>query len=199
MIHKFLSTAEFPLYTIGIDEAGRGPWAGPVVAAAVFLNGHTYPGLNDSKVLSEKVRNRLYDEITQYSEYGIGESSHEEIDLMGIRKATHLAMQRALEALKCKKEFLLIDGRDKFYFEIPNKYVIRGDSLYEPIAAASIIAKVTRDRIMEENARMFPGYSFELHKGYGTKKHQDALLRLGVCTIHRRTYRPVKAHMELSS
>lgn len=193
--HIFLSKAEFPHLTVGIDEAGRGPWAGAVVAAAVFMGDFSLPGLNDSKKLSEKEREYLYEILIENVAYGIGESTAQEIDSFGIRKATHTAMKRALEHLKMTPEFLLIDGRDNFPFSIQAKYVIKGDSLYESIAAASVLAKVTRDRKMKEYAKTYPMYGFEFHKGYGTKKHQEAISQYGISDLHRKTYKPIAAYL----
>lgn len=195
-IHKFLPISVFPSITIGIDEAGRGPWAGPVVAAAVYMGEFTLSGLNDSKKLTEKEREQLYEILIKNVSYGVGECSAQEIDTLGIRKATHTAMQRALDNLQLTPEFLLIDGRDNFVFAYPSQYVVKGDSLYEAIAAASVIAKVTRDRQMYTYAKLYPEYRFDLHKGYGTKKHQDALKKHNICSIHRKTYKPVKLILE---
>ncbi|MFN7160216.1 MAG: ribonuclease HII [Candidatus Gracilibacteria bacterium] len=198
-IHKFLPIDQFPVLTVGIDEAGRGPWAGPVTAAAVFMGDFILPGLNDSKKLSEKEREHLYEILIKHVTYGVGECSAEEIDTIGIRKATHTAMKRALDNLNLIPEFLLIDGKDNFIFNYSAKYIIKGDSAYEAIAAASVIAKVTRDRKMQEYAKLYPDYSFDLHKGYGTKKHQDALKKFHICDIHRKTYKPIKFIIDSSS
>lgn len=176
----------------GMDEAGRGSWAGPVVAAAVILPEKIkLPGLNDSKLLTAARREQLFKKITATCDYGVGSASHEEVDQFGLLHATFLAFKRALEALPAKPEHLWVDGRDHFQFEVPHTSVIRGDSIYRCIAAASIIAKVTRDQLMVEWAGLHPHYGFEEHKGYGTRRHQKALLERGPCPIHRKTYAPL--------
>ncbi len=176
-----------------MDEAGRGSWAGPVVAAAVILPRNIrLPGLNDSKKLSAKQRENLFSIIKESCAYGIGMASEKEVDEQGLLKATYLAFCRALTNLPQKADHLYIDGRDAFVFDRPHTSVIRGDQIYRCIAAASIIAKVTRDALMCEQAKNFPGYGFEIHKGYGTELHQKALHRLGPCELHRKTYKPLK-------
>lgn len=174
----------------GVDEAGRGPLAGPVCAAAVILPPHIeIPGLNDSKKLSDKKRRELYPVIMEKAiAYGIGLASHEEIDSINILQATYLAMERAIAALQVKPDFAIIDGNRAKDFGIPVQTVIKGDSLSASIAAASILAKVTRDDIMLAAAGEYPGYGFEIHKGYGTKAHYDALRALGPSSIHRMTF-----------
>lgn len=174
----------------GVDEAGRGPLAGPVCAAAVILPPHLeIPGLNDSKKLTDKRRRELVPIIQQQAiAYGIGFASHEEIDSINILQATFLAMERAIQQLNGRAEFALIDGNREKDFGLPVRTVVKGDSLSANIAAASILAKVTRDDLMESFAQEFPGYGFEVHKGYGTKAHYDALRELGPSPIHRMTF-----------
>lgn len=174
----------------GVDEAGRGPLAGPVCAAAVILPEHLeIPGLNDSKKLSDKRRRELFPIIQQEAvSFGIAFASQEEIDEINILQATFLAMRRAMEQLNPQPEFALIDGNRETDFGVPCKTVIKGDSLSANIAAASVLAKVTRDNWMMEAAEKYPGYGFEIHKGYGTKAHYAALEKLGPCPIHRRTF-----------
>lgn len=174
----------------GVDEAGRGPLAGPVCAAAVILPEHLeLPGLTDSKKLTDKKRRELFPLIQdQAIAYGIGFATEQEIDEINILQATFLAMQRALEQLQVKPDLALIDGNREKDFGIPVKTVVKGDSLSANIAAASILAKVTRDNLMQEMAEKYPGYGFEIHKGYGTKAHYAALRELGASPIHRLTF-----------
>ena len=183
--------SEIPFDLIcGVDEAGRGPLAGPVCAAAVILpKGLVIPGLNDSKKLSDKRRRELFPIIQQEAvSFGIAFASQEEIDEINILQATFLAMRRAMEQLNPQPEFALIDGNRETDFGVPCKTVIKGDSMSANIAAASVLAKVTRDNWMMEAAEKYPGYGFEIHKGYGTKAHYAALEKLGPCPIHRRTF-----------
>ena len=179
-------------YTVicGVDEAGRGPLAGPVCAAAVILPDHLeLPGLNDSKKLSDKKRRELFPLIKEQAiAYGIGLASHEEIDEINILQATYLAMERAIAQLEGKADLALVDGNRAKDFGLPVKTVVKGDSLSASIAAASILAKVTRDDIMEAYAEEYPGYGFEIHKGYGTKAHYAALTEKGASPIHRMTF-----------
>lgn len=174
----------------GIDEAGRGPLAGPVCAAAVILPPHLeIPGLDDSKKLSDKRRRELMPVIKEQAvAYGIAFASHEEIDEINILQATFLAMERALAQLSVRPDFALIDGNREKDFGLPVKTVVKGDSLSANIAAASILAKVTRDDLMEEMAKEYPAYGFEIHKGYGTKAHYAALTAHGPSPIHRMTF-----------
>ena len=174
----------------GVDEAGRGPLAGPVCAAAVILpKGLEIPGLNDSKKLTDKKRRELMPIIQQEAlAYGIAFASHEEIDDINILQATFLAMERALAQLKIQPDLALIDGNRQKDFGIKVETVVKGDSRSANIAAASVLAKVTRDTYMEEMAREYPGYGFEIHKGYGTKAHYQALTELGPSPIHRMTF-----------
>ena len=175
----------------GVDEAGRGPLAGPVCAAAVILPPNLeIEGLNDSKKLTDKRRRALYDVITdQAIAYGIAFASEQEIDENNILQATFLAMRRAVEQLAIKPDLALVDGnREPDFGAIPVKTIIKGDSLSASIAAASILAKVTRDRYMEEQDKIYPQYGFALHKGYGTQAHYAALREFGACPLHRRTF-----------
>ena len=174
----------------GVDEAGRGPLAGPVCAAAVILpKGLQIPGLNDSKKLTDKKRRELMPIIKEQAiAYGIAFASHEEIDQINILQATFLAMQRALDQLEVKPHMALIDGNREKDFGLPVKTVIKGDSLSANIAAASVLAKVTRDEWMEKKAEEYPQYGFEIHKGYGTKAHYAALTEHGASDIHRMSF-----------
>lgn len=174
----------------GIDEAGRGPLAGPVCAAAVVLpRDLEIEGLNDSKKLSDKRRRVLFDEITaQAVTYGIAFAIEQEIDEINILQATFLAMRRALAQLSIQPSIALIDGNRETDFGLPVRTIVKGDSLSANIAAASILAKVTRDDFMLEQAKLYPEYGFDIHKGYGTKAHYEALRKYGPCPIHRRTF-----------
>ena len=174
----------------GVDEAGRGPLAGPVCAAAVILpRGHQIPGLNDSKKLTDKKRRELFPLIKEQAiAYGIGMASHEEIDEINILQATYLAMERAISQLEGKADMALIDGNRAKDFGMAVRTVVKGDSLSANIAAASVLAKVTRDDIMTAMAEEFPQYGFEIHKGYGTKAHYAALTEHGPSPIHRMTF-----------
>ena len=177
----------------GIDEAGRGPLAGPVVAAAVVLPVRCrLSGIDDSKQLSEGERARLYAAILEHAVgMGIGSADVDEIDRLNILEATKLAMRRAIDQLAPPPDYLLIDAVTLPGIGIPERPIIKGDSLSLSIAAASIIAKVTRDRLMAEYHDMFPEYDFLSHKGYGTREHLQRLVRHGPCPIHRRTFTPV--------
>ena len=174
----------------GVDEAGRGPLAGPVCAAAVILPKHLeIPGLNDSKKLTDKKRRELFPIIQEKAlAYGIAFSSEQEIDQINILQATFLAMKRAMEQLSITPQLALIDGNRETDFGLPVKTVVHGDSLSANIAAASILAKVSRDNLMEELAGRYPEYGFEIHKGYGTKAHYLALDKYGPSPIHRMTF-----------
>lgn len=174
----------------GVDEAGRGPLAGPVCAAAVILPPHTrIPGLNDSKKLTDKKRRELFPVICEQAvAYGIGMATEQEIDEINILQATFLAMQRALDQLQVRPDLALIDGNRQKDFGLPVKTVVKGDSLSANIAAASVLAKVTRDDLMIRQAEQFPEYGFEIHKGYGTKAHYAALEQYGPSPIHRMTF-----------
>ena len=174
----------------GVDEAGRGPLTGPVCAAAVILpKGLELPGLTDSKKLTDKKRRELFPLIQEHAvAYGIGLATEQEIDEINILQATFLAMQRALNQLAVKPDLALIDGNREKNFGVPVKTVVKGDSLSANIAAASILAKVTRDNLLVEMAETYPQYGFEIHKGYGTKAHYAALREYGPCSIHRMTF-----------
>jgi len=174
----------------GVDEAGRGPLAGPVCAAAVILPKHLdLPGLTDSKKLTDKKRRELFPIIQEQAvAFGIGFATEQEIDEINILQATFLAMQRALDQLTVKPDLALIDGNREKDFGLPVKTVVKGDSLSLNIAAASVLAKVTRDDLMMEMAQKYPEYGFDIHKGYGTKAHYAALRTHGPCPIHRMTF-----------
>ena len=174
----------------GVDEAGRGPLAGPVYAAAVILPPHLeIPGLNDSKKLTDKRRRELMPIIMEQAiAYGIGSASEQEIDEINILQATFLAMERAIAQLNGKAEFALIDGNREKDFGLPVMTVVKGDSRSANIAAASILAKVSRDNYMDELAKQYPEYGFEVHKGYGTKAHYEALRAHGHCPAHRLSF-----------
>ncbi|MDO4175166.1 MAG: ribonuclease HII [Eubacteriales bacterium] len=174
----------------GIDEAGRGPLAGPVVAAAVILpEGIQLPGVTDSKKITEKKREILFDFVKENAlAYGIGQAREEEIDSINILQATFLAMRRAVEALPIPADYALVDGNRIQGLPIPADTVIGGDGNVLSIAAASILAKVTRDRYMRDMAVQYPEYGFEKHKGYGTKAHYAAIEQYGICPLHRKTF-----------
>lgn len=182
----------------GLDEAGRGPLAGPVVAAAVVLPTRCrLIGCDDSKQLSDSEREALYAMITERAiGIGIGSATETEIDRLNILEATRLAMRRAVEVLSPAPDCLLIDAVSLSGFSIPFRSIIKGDALSLSIAAASIVAKVTRDRLMAEYHRVYPHYNFLSHKGYGTEEHLRALADYGPCAIHRRTFAPVAQIMD---
>jgi len=177
-------------FLCGVDEAGRGPLAGPVCAAAVILPANVdIPGLNDSKKLSDKKRRELFPLIKEKAiAYAIAFADHKEIDEINILQATYLAMERAITQLAVKPEAAIIDGNRAKDFGIPVETVVHGDSRSASIAAASILAKVTRDDFMLQMAEEYPGYGFEIHKGYGTKAHYESLKKLGASPIHRMTF-----------
>ena len=174
----------------GVDEAGRGPLAGPVYAAAVILSSDcVIEGLNDSKKLTKKKREALFDEIKEKAlAYGIASADEKEIDEINILNATFLAMKRAIDSLSVKPDLALIDGNQKPHTDIEEVTVIKGDAKSMSIAAASVLAKVSRDRYMLEMAEKYPQYEFARHKGYGTKLHYEKIAQYGVCDIHRRTF-----------
>ncbi len=198
---------------IGIDEAGRGPWAGPVVAACVLLNSKVpLKLLKDSKQLSALQREKAYAVITKECGYGIGIVDNDSIDSIGIKKATELAMDKALvdfrkflplegggkvgvrgthRSQRKLEILLLIDGNDKFTFPFPHQSIIKGDTKIPAISAASIVAKVWRDKLMDLYHEAYPQYGFNKHKGYGTDQHHKALKKYGLCAIHRLSYKPV--------
>lgn len=178
-------------YVCGVDEAGRGPLAGPVCAAAVILpDGLEIEGLNDSKKISEKKREQLFDVITEKAiAYSIAFGTVEEIEQVNILNATFLAMNRAIEGLSIKPDFALIDGnRVPKDIKIPCKTVIKGDGKSYSVAAASILAKVTRDRLLLDADKKYPQYGFAKHKGYGTKAHYEAIKQYGICELHRPSF-----------
>jgi ribonuclease HII len=177
----------------GLDEAGRGPLAGPVVAAAVVLpDGLLIPGLTDSKQVPEQERERLFEVIrTKAVCYGIGIADERTIDLVNILQATIIAMERALQTLNPQPDYLLLDAISLPRVPLPQKPIIKGDCRSHTIAAASILAKVTRDRMMQELHQKYPHYNFQKHKGYGTKEHLLLLREHGPCDAHRKTFNPV--------
>jgi ribonuclease HII len=174
----------------GVDEAGRGPLCGPVVAAAVILKKDSHiAGVNDSKKLSEKKREELYEKITNEAlAYAVGIVDEKTIDKINILEATRLAMKQAVEGLKILPEYVLVDAEKKVPISIPFSPIIKGDAKSESIAAASIIAKVTRDRLMQTEALKYPEYNFNKNKGYGTRDHILAIKEHGLCPIHRVTF-----------
>lgn len=179
---------------IGVDEVGRGPLAGPVIAAAVLLDYARIPeGINDSKKLGERVRDRLHDALLTSARIGIGMASVEEIDSINVLQASLLAMARAVDALalEAMPVMVLVDGNQKPKWRYPCRTVVGGDAVSLSIAAASIIAKVTRDRMMSEQDGVYPGYGWSRNKGYGTREHLDALKALGPTPLHRRSFAPV--------
>lgn len=182
-------------FIAGIDEAGRGPLAGPVLAAACIIPRHIrFPGINDSKQLSERERDELYAQITTTEGvcYSIASASPEEIDSINILQATIQAMLRAVQGLATTPDFLLVDGLKLPHPTIPGLKIIKGDCKSQSIAAASILAKVTRDRIMADLDDLWPQYGFRKHKGYGTKAHLEAIALHGPCKIHRHTFAPIR-------
>ncbi len=182
----------------GIDEAGRGPLAGPVVAAAVILpEGLKMPGVTDSKKLSAIKRELLFEVVMEKAiATGVGIAEPEEIDGINILQATLKAMLRAVDKLKTSPDYLIIDGINTLEMDIPQQAIKKGDSLSVSIAAASIIAKVTRDRMMLEYDKQYPSYGFASHKGYGSKLHRESIATLGPCPIHRKTFAGVKEYIK---
>ncbi|MBM3207336.1 MAG: ribonuclease HII [Chlamydiae bacterium] len=180
----------------GVDEAGRGPLAGPVVAAACIIpEGMIVPGVDDSKSLTASKRKRLFDFLVSNTDiqYAVGVVSAEKIDQINILQATFLAMQTAVDALKIKPDFVLVDGNMTPNWKYPSLAVIKGDSLSHSISAASIIAKEWRDNVMHEYDLQYPGYGFAKHKGYGTKAHMEAIKALGASPIHRMSFEPLRS------
>jgi ribonuclease HII len=178
---------------VGIDEAGIGPWAGPVVAAAVRLNPNALPkGVADSKTLTASRRVRAFEEILQLADVGIGIADVGRIDRDNVLRASHWAMAEAVRALALRPDLALVDGKHVPQLDCPAEAIIDGDALVLSIAAASIVAKVTRDRLLVELAARHPGYGFEKHKGYGTAEHRAAIARLGLTPAHRRSFRPIQ-------
>ena len=192
------------LRIIGIDEAGRGPWAGPVVAAAVWLEPARLPPtllqrLDDSKALSAAAREAIFTALPDHCALAIGTASVEEIDRLNILQANLLAMRRAVEGLGFAPDGALVDGKQTPTLACPAAAVVKGDSRSLSIAAASIVAKVHRDRLMDELAARHPGYGWERNRGYGTAEHRAALLSLGVTGEHRRSFRPVREALGLTT
>ena len=188
---------QFTGVVCGIDEAGRGPWAGPVVAAAVILGNKRPRGINDSKLIPEPKREALYEKLIKTCLYGVGSASVEEIDRFNIIQATKLAMLRAYEVLAVDCDHALIDGNQLPQLPCRMQYIIGGDGISFHIAAASIIAKVTRDRILRQLHEEFPHYGWASNKGYGCRVQWEAVEKYGVCVHHRRTWSPVRAQLEL--
>ena len=182
-------------HVAGVDEVGAGPLAGPVLAAAVILSADTrIEGINDSKLLSALQRQRLAEQIRERAvAFALGSCSPEEIDTLNILQASRQAMRRAVGALQVAPDHLLVDARRVPDVSMPQTPIIKGDTQSQCIAAASIIAKVARDALMEQLAEVYPGYGFERHRGYGTRQHLEALKRLGPCAIHRHSFSPVAA------
>lgn len=179
----------------GIDEAGRGPLAGPVVACACIIpEGLFFPGVNDSKQLSPQRREALFNDLISDPRviYGVGIVSHIEIDYLNIYQATIEAMKRAINKLSLIPDYLLVDGMQINHLDIPAEKIIQGDAKSQSIASASIIAKETRDKLMNEFHEMWPQYNFKQHKGYGTKQHMEAIEKYGPCPIHRMSFKPLK-------
>lgn len=178
------------LHIAGVDEAGRGPLAGAVYAAAVILPEDIFiAGLDDSKKLSEKKREQLFDEICEKAvAYSIAYATESEIDEINILNATHLAMNRAVDGLSISADYCIVDGNSIKNMATPHETMVKGDAKSVSVAAASILAKVTRDRYITELAKEYPEYGFEKHKGYGTKAHTDAILKYGVLPIHRKSF-----------
>jgi ribonuclease HII len=182
----------------GVDEAGRGPLAGPVVAGAVIIRpGDTIPGVRDSKLLTPRQRERLFQIITSRAlSWGVGIVGPREIEKYNILQATLKAMKAAVLSLDPTPDFLLIDGINHIPVDLPQRAIKRGDASCFSIAAASIVAKVTRDRLMMKYHSVYPLYNFARHKGYPTRAHREAIVKYGCCEIHRRTFRGVKEHLE---
>jgi ribonuclease HII len=188
-----------PMAICGIDEVGRGPWAGPVVAAAVILPRRGRPkGIADSKQLTPEVREELALAIRQCAIVSVGIASVEEIDRLNILNAAHLAMRRAFDALDERPTAAIVDGNMAPDLPCDVEAIVDGDAIVPVVSAASIIAKVERDRMMTELCPLHPGYLFSKHKGYGTPEHQEALMRLGPCAIHRRSFKRVQEALALT-
>jgi ribonuclease HII len=187
-------------FIAGVDEVGRGPLAGPVFASACILPGKfDLPGLNDSKKLSAKKREYLAEKIKEQAvAFALGSASAAEIDRINILQASKLAMKRALANLSVSPDFVLVDGRDRLNIDLPHRPVIGGDGLCAGIAAASILAKVARDKLMDEIHEIYPQYCFDQHKGYGTALHLELIAKFGPCPIHRRSFSPIKEMLAAS-
>ncbi len=193
--YKFETDAHDSGYDLicGVDEVGRGPLAGPVMAAAVILDPNNIPeGLNDSKKLTAKRREALYEQILELADVGFGEASVEEIDEINILQASHLAMVRAVANLKARPDYALVDGKMlPKSLNIPAAGIIKGDAKSVSISAASIVAKIRRDRLMLTLSQQFPGYGWERNQGYPTKEHRESIHRLGITPHHRRSFKPI--------
>ncbi|MFA4872019.1 MAG: ribonuclease HII [Patescibacteria group bacterium] len=183
-------------FIAGLDEAGRGSWAGPVVAACLIFDLkiplEKLLKINDSKLLTMNMREKAFDWLIQNFQYGLGVVSHKLIDSLGIVPATKMAMKQAVENLSVQPDYLLIDAVKLSEITIPQENIIKGDRKIWSIAAASIVAKVARDKIMAEEHEKFPQYGFDKHKGYGTRLHYKMLCKHGICEIHRKSYKPIK-------
>ena len=187
----------------GLDEVGRGPWAGPIIACAyIELSPVTGVKISDSKKLNEAQREEAYEVLIKSGAYGIGQTDPEEIDQLGLSRANRLAFHRAIANLKVKPDIILIDGKDKIdrktTHNIPFKTFIKGDLNIRAISCASIVAKVTRDRLMSKLAKKYPAYKFDDHKGYGTALHKKLLKEHGACPIHRKSFKPVQDLLQTS-
>lgn len=181
------------LNVAGIDEAGRGPWAGPLVSAIVSIEPKKrIPGIADSKKLNNKQRTQIFSNILKKADIGVGIVTNDEIDKIGLGESIKLAYKRSLDNIRCDPEYILIDGIGKYDFKTPYSTIKKGDSKIRCIAAASIVAKVVRDTIMESYAKVYPDYNFDRNKGYGTKHHLEKLLKYGVCPLHRQSFKPIK-------
>lgn len=192
--------SEYDGIIVAIDEVGRGPWAGPVMTAAAILDPHNIPeGLDDSKRLPPARREALYAAIRATARVEIGIASVQEIEELNVLGATKLAMRRAYDALGVQAAIALIDGNQPPELPCPTRCIVGGDGLCVSIAAASIVAKVTRDRLMAELAKEYPGYGWETNAGYGTKEHQDGIARYGLTPHHRRNFAPIRALLEAAS
>ncbi len=198
LLHETQARADGYQVIAGVDEVGRGPLAGPVVAAAaIFPNdAEPPPEINDSKLLTDPQRRKVFSVITAMADIGVGVVSVEEIDRINIHKANLLAMRLAIEDLQTTPDLILIDGRHKVVLQIPQRTIIKGDKLSISIAAASIVAKVVRDEMMLEFDKKYPQYKFAQHKGYATEEHIALLREFGISPIHRRSFAPVKELVE---
>ncbi|RMF12289.1 MAG: ribonuclease HII [Alphaproteobacteria bacterium] len=197
---SFLIEQRLGVRVAGTDEAGRGAWVGPVVAAAVVLDpAHTPPGINDSKKIPKARRAALYDQIMTHADVGVGQASVEEIDTTNILTASFLAMRRAVAALATPPEHVLVDGNQNPRIGLPTSCIVRGDALSLSIAAASIVAKVTRDRIIAEAAREYPDFGWDRNAGYGTAQHRRALELVGITPLHRKSFSPIRKLMTQES
>lgn len=201
-LKKLIPDGVEEIQVCGLDEVGRGPWAGPIVACALmFTRKLRLGGLKDSKHLTKTQREEFYELLDANAAYGIGMAGVDEIDRMGLLKANNLAFKRAIEQLASHGHvpgFILVDGRDRMNLPHPWKTLIKGDEKVKIIACASIMAKVVRDRIMEELAVQYPKYGFESHKGYGTKEHQEALRTYGASPVHRKSFAPVHDLLQMT-